>query len=169
MGNLKVELVRCPEQADHVRLLAWEFVAWLKDRYPELELAIEEYLTNQDFRGMLDNLLEEFAPPASECLLAKLDGEPVGILMLKPFRDDICEMNRMFVRPAGRGQGMGRALCVRLIERARDLGYHTMVLSALDKHDEALSLYRSLGFEADQRAADADSAGNREVQMKLAL
>lgn len=169
MGEIGVELVRTEDQAAHVRQMAWEFVDWLRERYPELHASIDEYLSNQDFQGMLDRLLEAFTPPAGECLLARLDGAPVGILMLKPYDDAVCEMNRMFVRPAGRGQGVARALCQRLIGRARELGYDAMVLSALDRHDEAIALYRSIGFRDDARTADTESGADREVQMRMAL
>ncbi|MFQ5622763.1 MAG: GNAT family N-acetyltransferase [Paracoccaceae bacterium] len=58
----------------------------------------------------------------------------------------------MFVRPAARGHGVGRKLCERLIERARELGYAPMKLDALHCHRGALPLYRSLGFVADRES-----------------
>lgn len=169
MPETSIQLVRTEAQAEQVRAMAWEFIDWLKQRYPEMHSGIDEYLVNQDFRGMLDRLLVDFTPPDGECLLALLDDKAVGILMLKPHSVGVCEMNRMFVRREARGRGVGRALCDRLIERGRDLGYQVMVLSALDRHDEAISLYRSLGFESDKREADAEGAADREVQMRLIL
>ena len=111
--------------------------------------------------------LTEDAATIDECLLATLDSEPVGILMLKPYvgKAQTCEMNCMFVRPAGRRQGVARALAARMIERARALVYGEMALSTLDGHDEALARYRDIGFLADERRTGAD----REVQMQLAL
>ncbi len=88
-----------------------------------------------------------FTPPHGECLLARLNARPVGILMLKPDGPGICEMNRMYVRPEARGHGIGRALVARLIRRARDLGYDHMVLGALNRHHEAQPLYLSMGFK----------------------
>lgn len=167
MADIRIERVRDEAQAAHVRVMAWEFIDWLKDRYPELNETIEEYLVNQDFRGMLATLLESFTPPEGECLLARLDGAPVGILMLKPYAGRVSEMNRMFVRPAARGQGVARALALALIDRARDLGYEAMVLSGLDRHVEALTLYRSLGFRPDARSPDTTSGASREVLMRL--
>ena len=169
MANLTIQLVRSEAQADEVRTMAWEFIDWLRQRYPELDGAIDAYLVKQDFRGMLDRLLMDFAPPGGECLLAILDGQPVGILMLKPHSHGVCEMNRMYVRPEARGHGAGRALCIRLIERGRELGYETMILSALDRHDEAIGLYKSLGFEQVDRPAETSGAQGREVPMRLNL
>jgi len=169
MTGVEIVLVRTETQADHVREMAWEFVGWLHERYPEMRLVIDEYLENQDFVGMLERLLAHFTPPAGECLLAVLDGAPVGILMLKPYADGVAEMNRMFVRPAARGKGVARALCQRLIERAREMGYRDMVLSGLDRHVEAIALYRSIGFLDDVRKADTQSGADREILMRLTL
>lgn len=150
--------------------MAWAFIDWLRGRYPDMHGVIDEYLENQNFRGMLAELLKHFTPPAGECLLATLDGAPAGILMLKPYAaPSVCEMNRMFVRPEARGVGVARALCQRLFERARELGYDAMVLSALDRHDEAIALYRSLGFRDDVRRNDTASGASREVLMRIDL
>ena len=77
---------------------------------------------------MLEALLLHFTPPAGECLLARQDGHPAGILMLKPRAEaGVFEMNRMFVRDSARGAGVARALVARLMQRARELGYQVMV------------------------------------------
>jgi len=166
---VEISLVRSGVQADEVRTLAWEFVDWLRSRYPEDLATIDEYLFNQKFAEQLANLLEHFTPPDGECLLAGVDGASAGIVMLKPAGPGTCEMNRMFVRPEARRRGVGRALCLRLMERARELGYRTMVLSALDQHHEALPLYHALGFHEDARASDTEAGKDHEVQMKIEL
>jgi len=167
--GVEIRLVRTEAEADEVRAMAWEFIAWLRDRYPDLHDAIDAYMAKQDFRGMLDRLLVAFGPPKGECLLALVDGTPAGILMLKPCTDDGCEMNRMFVRASARGRGVARALCLRLIERAREIGYVTMHLTALDHHHEALTLYGTLGFTLDPNPPHGVTAGARGVAMRLAL
>ena len=170
MTETSIELVRTEDQAEHVRTMTWEFIDWLRNRYPEMLEGIDEYLKNQDFANMLEALLVHFTPPAGECLLARQEGRPAGILMLKPRAEaGVCEMNRMFVRDSARGAGVARALVARLIERTRELGYQVMVLSALDKHHVAIALYRSVGFEDDIRANDTQSAADREVLMRLTL
>lgn len=58
----------------------------------------------------------------------------------------ICEMKRLFVPPAGRKFGAGRALCEALLLSAARLGFDVMVLDTLDRLPEACSLYESLGF-----------------------
>lgn len=132
-----------------VTVLAWEFIALLRARYPEREAQLQSYLSEQRFEEMLANFRDHFCPPVGECLLARLEGVPVGIVMMKPAGGGLCEMNRMFVRAAARGKGIGRGLCEALIAEARALGYTEMRLGALDRHVEALPLYRSLGFVED--------------------
>ena len=165
---LSIELVRRQDQANAVYDLAYEFIGWLRDRYPEMSEEIETYLAHQNFEAQIRDVLTHFIPPKGECLLALKDGAPVGILMLKETGESTCEMNRMFVRDEARGLGAGRALVARLIERAREMGYSEMTLSALPRHHEALQLYRSCGFDADHRAPTPGTAVNA-VLMRIEL
>jgi L-amino acid N-acyltransferase YncA len=47
-----------------------------------------------------------------------------------------------------RGKGVGRRLLEALIERAREIGYHKMVLSAFPFNQAGVALYERLGFRA---------------------
>ncbi len=60
--------------------------------------------------------------------------------------EHICEMKRMFFSPEGRGLGLGRRLAENIVHVATERGYTKMRLDTGRKHDEPLSLYRSLGF-----------------------
>ena len=150
---LDIIRVRTETDAAEVRLMVAEYFDWMRDRYPEGAASITAYWNNQDMPSQLRNLLTIFAPPKAECLLARLNGEAVGIVMTKPKAGDMCEMNRMFVRPSARGHGVGRALVGALLDAARDLGYKRMMLAGGDRHTEALALYRSLGFVDDHKPA----------------
>lgn len=56
-------------------------------------------------------------------------------------------MKRLYVTPAGRGHGVGRALIGKFVEKAVLLGYDEIVLDTLPYMTEARALYKSLGFE----------------------
>ena len=105
---LEIEPVRNCEQSKAVYILAYEFIEWLRERYPEMTKEIDDYLKHQKFDQQIRDVLVHFNPPNGECLLAIHGGHPVGILMLKALSDEKCEMNRMFVRKSARGLGAGR-------------------------------------------------------------
>jgi ribosomal protein S18 acetylase RimI-like enzyme len=52
----------------------------------------------------------------------------------------------MFVLPEYRGRGIGRALVVEALERARTLGVQSVTLSVMTSQQEARRMYLALGF-----------------------
>lgn len=149
--------------------LAWAFVALLKERYPERAESIDQYLQDQRFEEMLADFRQSFNPPKGECLIARSDGKAVGIVMLKPVDSSLCEMNRMYVAPEARGLGIGRALCEALISKAIEYGYQQMRLGALNRHVEALPLYRSLGFTPNPDPPEFSRDDPGVIHMRMGL
>jgi ribosomal protein S18 acetylase RimI-like enzyme len=87
-----------------------------------------------------------YAPPGGCYLLATVDNFLAGGVALRKFDAGICEMKRLFVNHAFRGQGIGRALCQALLRSAVSLGYHKMRLDTLERLVNANRLYEKLGF-----------------------
>ncbi|MCU0633491.1 MAG: GNAT family N-acetyltransferase [Gemmatimonadaceae bacterium] len=90
-----------------------------------------------------------YVAPVGALLLAVLDERPVGCVALRALdAPGTCEMKRMYVRPAARGQQVGEALVHAVRERARHLGYRVMRLDTAPELTPAIALYTRLGFVA---------------------
>lgn len=128
-------------------------------------------LAQQGFSTELDNLPGKYAPPRGRMLLALRDGQPIGCAALRPLPNlgpSVCEMKRMWVRPAARGQGVGRMLANRLLSDAAAAGYTLMKLDTSAGFTEAIALYRSLGFVECPRYNDDPMADTLWFERPLA-
>jgi ribosomal protein S18 acetylase RimI-like enzyme len=126
---------------DDARVLLAEYREWViaASRTAGLD---PETLRSHYFHD--DSLLGPFAPPDGCLLLARAEGEPIGIVGFERLDDRACEMKRLYVRPSGRGLGAARALVTRLLEEAHS--YEEMRLETRTFMPEAIALYASLGF-----------------------
>ncbi|MBQ2896581.1 MAG: GNAT family N-acetyltransferase [Oscillospiraceae bacterium] len=108
--------------------------------------AFQEYLNLQNYDEELAHLEQKYGEPAGRLYLARWNGEAAGCIGLRRIDDECCEMKRLYVYPAFRGNHIASALARRIIDDARAIGYRAMLLDTLPFLQEALALYRKLGF-----------------------
>lgn len=127
---------RFPDQLDVVRAIFREYAD---------SLGVD--LSFQNFESELAELPGKFAAPRGRVLLARNNGNVVGCVAMRPLDELTCEMKRLYIRPSGRGQQIGRQLATRICQITREAGYTRIRLDTLPDMQAAQRLYASLGFE----------------------
>lgn len=150
------------EEVQRARELFEEYAAWL-----EINLCF------QYFEKELADLPGEYAPPGGRLFLAIENDEIAGCVALRKIAGgttgaSVCEMKRLYVRPAFRGTGLGRTLAETIIRAAREIGYVRMRLDTLPgKMDRAIAMYRSLGFKTIEPYYDNPVEGVAFMELRL--
>ncbi|MEV0094989.1 GNAT family N-acetyltransferase [Streptomyces sp. NPDC050738] len=128
-----------------------------------VEDAVRQYLTEMGLRVLGRAATEaemravlakdphdDLGPPGGAFLVARgEDGEFLGCAGVRLMAGvaDTAELKRMFVRPAGRGAGLGRGLLLAAEEAARALGATRVVCETNTQLTEARGLYAKHGYE----------------------
>jgi GNAT superfamily N-acetyltransferase len=146
-----------------------------RDELPLVRELFREYgdslgidLSFQGFDDELARLPGEYAPPRGGLLIACEGEEAVGCVGLRPLEPaDACELKRLYVRPASRAGGVGRALTLAAIDEARRLGYARMRLDTLPSMGAARRLYAALGFREIEPYRFNPVAGTQFLELEL--
>lgn len=89
---------------------------------------------------------EAFCPPEGVFFVAWVEEVPVGCGGVRRLAAGVGEVKRMWVSPAVRGRGIGRALLEALERGARGLGCGLLRLDTTSDLRAAVHLYRSAGY-----------------------
>jgi ribosomal protein S18 acetylase RimI-like enzyme len=138
-----------------------------RELFAEYQGALGVSLCFQDFDRELATLPGAYARPRGRLLLARVAGAPAACAALRPLGDRDAEMKRLYVRPAFRDMGLGRALAEIVIDEARALGYANVKLDTLPQMAGAQALYAALGFRDVAPYNDNPIAGTRFLGLAL--
>jgi carbonic anhydrase len=108
-----------------------------------------------------------YTPPSGRLLVARAGGIPRGVVGVS-LTGRAAELKRMYVQPAARGLGLGRALLLAAIDAARELGATRLWLETSPVlMGRAVHLYRDAGFVPGPPREFADQP--QAMTMELAL
>lgn len=108
------------------------------------------------FDACLDSLSHYYsaAPRRAYDVLLK-DGAVIGGVGLAAFDafPDCCEMQKLYLADAAKGQGLGYALVMRIENKAREMGFKRIYLETHSNLRTAIRLYEHCGYREIERPA----------------
>lgn len=133
-------------------------VAWIAKNFVVEDVDLE----------VLDNPQENIIDSGG-CIILAVEGDAVvGTCALLCGKPGVYQMVKMAVDDAWKGRGYGRVLCEAIIERARQLGGHTLMLySNRAGAATAIALYRKLGFR--ELPLPTQAYARADIYMELPL
>jgi GNAT superfamily N-acetyltransferase len=143
-------------------------IAQVRELFLEYANSLGFSLCFQSFDQELAGLPGDYSPPDGRLLLAEYEGQLAGCVALHKISADICEMKRLYLRPAFRGKGLGRILAERILRDARELGYQRLRLDTVEPvMKDAVAMYRRLGFKEIEPYRANPMAGTLYMELDL--
>lgn len=99
---------------------------------------------------VIKSLSNHFNGDRKRYFVAELEGKIVGGAGIAPLpgeKENVCELQRMFLDNAYRGKGIGYSLLKRCIDYAKETGFIYCYLESSEKLKAALNLYEKFGFK----------------------
>jgi GNAT superfamily N-acetyltransferase len=161
----RVDVVRVATAFDYVQaaLLLGEQRAFT-ERVLGRELAEVQPGSQREF----SHLASYYRPPYGKLLLARLNGEPVGVVAVRRLAGQRGEGKRLYVRPAARGRGIARRLVHELFGASRELGLRSLYIETSPTLlPDAYEMLVRLGFEQTAKLGflDVDDVIAMELQL----
>jgi GNAT superfamily N-acetyltransferase len=171
-GNKIIERMSLPRLKENFQpgnlvlyFIMWQYRGDLRYAIGEKMEFIEKYTdgSDTDFAKLSEEVEKEFYEMYGEAqskytayngllhirdVLLMYDGRiPFACGGFKEYSHRVVELKRVYVNKAYRGNGYSTYIVRKLIDRAKDKGYETMILETGQKQIEAISLYKKLEFQ----------------------
>ena len=98
---------------------------------------------------LLNTMFENFEKDRAVYFVVRENEEILGgcgVNQLDGTTENICELQRMFLKKEARGKGIGKKLISMCLEAARDFGYNKIYLETSGAMTAARELYLKTGF-----------------------
>ncbi len=155
------------ETARLVLVDSGEDLVHIKELFIEYAKSLGVDLSFQGFEEELKSLPGKYSEPEGSIVLALVGEKPAGCAALRRITEQICEMKRLYVRDEFRGEGLGRELADRIIERAKELDYKYIRLDTLPTMERAQDMYRDMGFYEIEPYIFNPVEGTKYLEKKL--
>ena len=143
-------------------------VAQARELFLEYEKSLGIKLCFQNFERELAELPGDYVPPGGRLLLAEYAGQLAGCVAMHQWEPGVCEMKRLYLRPAFRGKGLGRVIAETIIAEAHNIGYQRMLLDTIEPiMKDAVEMYRKLGFREIPPYRSNPSSGVLYMELRL--
>ena len=156
MGEVNIYKAEASADIEAVRTLFVEYLTALEVDYNNEVGCVDGHADMQDFPNNYKALF-----------LAILDNEPVAACGIKRVNDRDCELVRLYCRPEGRGNNLGRKLSDAVQAYVKSDGCTRLVLSTEPIMEHAVRLYKNMGFVDIENYADAPSACSKYMALNL--
>ena len=130
---------------------------WI-DEYFELEPIDEEILTKP---------YELIVEPGGAILFGEDNGKVIGTVALKKHDAQTLELMKMGVYSDARNRGYGKQLIEAAKKKAKEMGFSKLVLYSNRKLENAIHLYRKMGFQ--ELSCYNDLYERCDIQMEMSL
>src|SRR5688500_11983896 len=104
MGEIRIRQVETAQEIADVQALMREYIEWSATLGKDNLKAP----TFQDASQEIEGLPGIYVPPEGRLLIAYEGDQAAGCIALKRVDAAICELKRLYVRPAFRGKGIGK-------------------------------------------------------------
>ena len=97
----------------------------------------------------LDSMYETYQKKKATYFVAEENGDIVGgggIAPLENYKDDVCELQKMYFKPSGRGRGLGAMMIETCLQSAVEMGFTQCYLETASYMEAAQRLYKKYDF-----------------------
>ncbi len=94
----------------------------------------------------LDCLSQFYSSEGRSYYVLLQNGAFIGGIGLAEFDGDCCELQKLYLTDAARGQGLGLYMIAYIEDRAREMGYKRMYLETHSNLQAAIHIYEKAGY-----------------------
>lgn len=149
LNNTRFTLANPATHRDALLGINVEYMAWVVAGIEQsfgmtsqalLGMALPDYVAS-----VIDKVCGE-PPPHGAFYLVYVGNELAGMGGLRPLDSGVCEIKRIYVRPAFRGLQLGDSILQRLLSNAQAFGYQRVCLDSAPFMRSAQRMYAAAGF-----------------------